>query len=418
MLEERSTQLPETVDEDGDPCEDLSLLVHWIKSSLAEILERRDFDVKALNFSTYGASFVHVDANGAPVAPLYNYLKPLSDSLTAAMYDRYGGKQDFARTTASPTLGNLNSGLQLLMIKSKKPAIFQRIETSLHLPQFASSLITNARYSDLTSIGCHTSLWHFGVGDYHPWVSNEGLIGKLAPIRPSSEVLKARAGEHILYSGIGLHDSSAALIPYLSQLDGEFALLSTGTWSITLNPFNKEPLTDHELEQDCLCYLAYSGKQVKASRLFSGHFHEVQTQRLAEHFNKSQDHFKTAAAQPSLGRSHGKMRDLTKAFEPFDPAGFESYEDAYEYLLEELVARQVKATRLVLGGVKKLFVDGGFSTNTLFMALLSKALPGVKVFAADVAQASALGAALCIHDSWNNTPPAGILKIKEIVTAG
>src|SRR5690606_30337993 len=63
-------------------------------------------------------------------------------------------------------------------------------------------------------------------------------------------------------------------------------LISTGTWCISLNPFNHTPLTKAELEADCLCYIQYQGTPVKASRLFTGYEHEQQVKRIAEHFGQ------------------------------------------------------------------------------------------------------------------------------------
>ena len=95
-----------------------------------------------------------------------------------------------------------------------------------------------------------------------------------------------------LPAGVGLHDSSAALIPYLSHFEEPFILLSTGTWSISLNPFNQTPLTSEELNKDCLCYLDYNSKPVKASRLFAGNKHELEAKRLAEHYHLHPDYYK------------------------------------------------------------------------------------------------------------------------------
>jgi hypothetical protein len=60
----------------------------------------------------------------------------------------------------------------------------------------------------------------------------------------------------------------------------------------SLNPFNDIPLTFEELQYDCLCYMHYQGKPVKASRLFSGYEHEIQTKRIAQHFGAENDFFK------------------------------------------------------------------------------------------------------------------------------
>ncbi len=86
-----------------------------------------------------------------------------------------------------------------------------------------------------------------------------------------------------------MHDSSAALIPYLIAFDDPFVLVSTGTWCISMNPFNHTALTENELKNDCLCYLAYNGAPVKSSRLFAGNEHEQQVIRLAAYFNVNID---------------------------------------------------------------------------------------------------------------------------------
>lgn len=395
IVHEISAHLDETTDEDGDPCEDISKLTSWIRLTFDQVNSLTGFDIKALNFSTYGASFVHLGDDGLPAAPLYNYLKPFPEDLKQQFYSGYGGEESFSMTTASPVLGNLNSGMQLYLLKHRKPGIFKRIRVSLHLPQYVSSLFTSAYCSDLTSIGCHTNLWDFNAKGYHRWVRNEGIEPKLAPIRHADSAFEIKLGSKFLYSGIGLHDSSAALIPYLMHGKEPFVLLSTGTWCISLNPFNDSPLTPEELSQDCLCYLTCDGRPVKASRLFSGHFHEEKCKALSEHFGVAEDAFKTV----------GFIEDIDPGLDPDDLSGFTSFGHAYNAMMRQLVDRQVKSTQLVLQpGIETIFVDGGFGQNRIFMTLLARAYPQAKVYAASVTQASALGAALVIHDDWNTKP--------------
>jgi glycerol kinase len=72
---------------------------------------------------------------------------------------------------------------------------------------------------------------------------------------------------------------------------------------------------------------------------------------------------------------------------------------------------------LVIGGtaVDQVFVDGGFGHNDIFMQLLAAALPQMKIYAASLAQATALGAAMAIHKDWNSRPmPAGLIQVKFI----
>jgi sugar (pentulose or hexulose) kinase len=179
--------------------------------------------------------------------------------------------------TASPALGSLNSGLQVYRIKNKQPEVFAKTKYALHLPQYLSYLLTGKAVTDMTSIGCHTALWDFAQNDYHRWVTEEGIAEKFAPVIPGDEVVSAKFEGKEIKVGTGLHDSSAALIPYLVSFTEPFVLLSTGTWSISLNPFNNTPLTAEELQEDCLCYMDYKSNPIKASRLFAGQQHEDQT---------------------------------------------------------------------------------------------------------------------------------------------
>jgi hypothetical protein len=97
-----------------------------------------------------------------------------------------------------------------------------------------------------------------------------------------------------------LHDSSAALIPYLVNFHEPFILISTGTWCISLNPSNNSPLTKEELKNDCLCYMTYESKPVKASRIFAGYEHEQEVNRIGSYFNKQAGWYKHIEFNPGL----------------------------------------------------------------------------------------------------------------------
>ena len=426
LLHEESTQIDETTDEDGFACEDIDALSKWILDKYNKIFSDERFQVKAINFSAYGASFVHLDADSKPITPLYNYLKPYPEALKKSFYNKYGGESLLAKQTASPVLGNLNSGMQLYRLKYEKPELYNAIKYSLHLPQYLSFLITGVKCTDITSVGCHTNLWNFQKNGYHHWVEQEGLVEKFPALKSHDEAVVIAHNSQTLSSGIGLHDSSAALIPYLASFKEPFVLLSTGTWCISIHPFNHTLLTDYELHQDCLSYLTYEGKPVKASRLFAGYEHEQQVKRLAQHFDKPIDHYKTVSYEPSRIRKASKKGKNTilggetamvksSSFSKKSLEDFATYEEAYHHLIQALILQQVQSTKIVLSGspVKTIFVDGGFGKNPIYMNLLAQAFPGIKVYAATVAQASSLGAALAIHKSWNQKAiPSGIIELK------
>ena len=420
---ERSVQFAETVDEDGFSCDNVDELSAWVQQTVKELLSLTEFTVKAINFSAYGASFVHIGSNGEPVAPLYNYLKPFPPELSEKFYSAYGGEMSLSVVTASPVLGNLNSGMQLYRLKYEKNNLFSKIHFSLHLPQYISYLVTGKPCAEITSIGSHTGLWDFTKNSYHDWVYAEEIDQKFPAIMPSDKAIDIIVQDKKIKAGIGLHDSSSALIPYLTCFSEPFILLSTGTWCISLNPFNNTPLTINELQQDCLCYLEYHGSPVKASRLFAGNEHEQQVKILAAHFNVPIDHYHKVLFSPALLEKINAQNIDTVAetgvnasvFAERNLSDFTSYEKAYHQLIYDIIQQQKVSTSLVLSAkkVSRIFVDGGFAKNPVYMHMLAAAFPTMEVFAASVSQATAIGAALAIHADWNTQPvPGDMVELK------
>lgn len=407
-----SEVLYQTEDEDGYPCEDIDVLKSWMINQINTVLSDPMLNVKAINFSAYGASFVLLDSSGVELIPLYNYLKPIDEKVIQSFYDNFGDEIKLSIETSSPSLGMLNSGLQLYRLKFQKRDKYDLIGTALHLPQYCNYIFTDKPYTELTSLGCHTMLWNFSRNKYHEWVIQGGFDEKFGSIKSAQEVSFIHHSNKSLAIGSGLHDSSAALIPYLKTIFKPFILLSTGTWCIALNPFNDVPLTSYELKHDCLCYLTYEGKPVKASRLFLGHEHEEQVLRLATHFSKDDNYFQTLCFYEAYMEYDGIESDLTylgsqglyrSGFEKRNWYEFKSAEMAYHILIHDLIKMQKKSIRLIQNDIiKEIYVDGGFAKNEVFMHVLARALPDLNVYSSIVSQASALGAAMVIHSQWNS----------------
>src|SRR5438270_7603843 len=340
IVYEENTRLNESKDEDGFPCEDVVALTEWIIDRAAFVSKNEAFEIKAINFTAYGASFVYLDKDLKLVAPLYNYLKPYPEFLQNKFYDTYGGTETFSKLTASPVLGNLNSGMQLYRIKFQQLELYARIKYALHLPQYLSFILTGELKSDITSIGCHTNLWNFQLHKYHEWVFKENINQLLPPIISCNSI--SGYWNKSIPAGAGLHDSSSALIPYLYSFTQPFIVISTGTWCITLNPFNDTLLTSEELKQDCLCYLSYDGKPVKASRLFSGHKHDQQVKKLSEYYKKPYNYYE----QLECNTAYLTDSSTETCFNENDLKRYTDYTEAYHHLMTNIVKEQVYSTNL------------------------------------------------------------------------
>ena len=152
--------------------------------------------------------------------------------------------------------------------------------------------------------------------------------------------------------------------------------------------------------------------------------------RLTAHFKTPADYYKTVEfdnalikkldqintkQQPgtpiSIKQSYFKERDLNN---------FKTYEEAYHQLISEIIIQQKQSTKLILNEThtKRIFVDGGFSNNKVYMSLLAAVFPGMEIFAANIPQASAFGAALAIHEQWNKNPiPNNLINLKHFKTS-
>ena len=427
ILVEEETRFPEIIDDDGFPCDDIEKLETWIDQTLVKYLYHSEYNVVAVNFTTYGATLMYLDQEDERLTPVYNYLKPMPEGIVEPLYDKCGGVFEFSRCTASPALGMLNSGLQALWLKKSKPLVFQKVENILHFPQYLSFRLTGEIASEHTSIGCHTAMWDFDRMRYHDWLRDEGIE---LPVPLSAEkVFDGNIGARNVNTGIGIHDSSASLAPYLRGSKDEFILLSTGTWCISMNPFNHIPLTAEQLEKDCLCYMSINQKPVKSSRVFLGHIHDVNVERLVKHFKVDSDEYKKVKTDETLLKSLMNNSNPGSIFfsggmpvdyidTKTDLSLFANFDQAYHRLMIDLTRLVVSSLYLIIpenDNTRCLYISGGFAKNELFTRLLASSFPNKEVYTSEIDNATSLGAALVLYKQFDlSSMPELDLDLKKV----
>ncbi|MGM0475512.1 MAG: FGGY-family carbohydrate kinase [Bacteroidota bacterium] len=411
ILEEEETVFEETVDDDGFACDDIEKLEQWILEKCDRFMKDPRYSVRGINFTTYGATLAYLDGEGERLTPIYNYLKPMPEGVVEPVYEQYGGEEEFCRRTASPALGMLNSGFQALWLQQTKPGIFEKVRTILHFPQYLSHFLTRQIASEHTSIGCHTAFWDFDHMSYHPWT---GRLGNTLPApEPVTTVHPSVRLQENVPVGIGIHDSSSSLVPYFMKSDEEFVLISTGTWCISMNPFNHSPLTADQLKQDCLAYMSIQQNPVKSSRFFLGHIHDENVKYIAEAFRVPSDAYKNVTPDDELIRKVRQRTEKKRVFfgegippgyidRSVDLSCFAHFEEAYHQFMADLADLTARSIRLILEGSDKtrnLYITGGFSKNPIFVRLMAGHFPDKKVLTSEIANATSLGAALVIWDA-------------------
>lgn len=411
----------EIKDDDGFACDDILRIEEWMFDTIDEIEEY--YNVKALNFSTYGASLVYLDHSGKRLAPLYNYLKPLNEDVLDGFFEKYGGKNEFCRKTASPASGMLNSGFQILWMKKAKPVVFGKVKSILHFPQYLSYLFTRKITADLTSIGCHTGLWDFDIMKYHEWLNDKNIV---LPVPESNDLtFKGNITNKEVNVGIGIHDSSASLVPYLLFSPQKFILMSTGTWCVIMNPFNNELLTDYQLSNDALCYLSVQQKPVKSSRIFLGYIHQVNVKRIADFFGLTPDFYEFVKTDDNILKAliqnekvffkNGMTNDFVD--NAVDLKEYPTAAAAYQQFVVDLTRLAIESLKLVIpenDETKIIYISGGFARSEIFNRLISTLVPGKKVYTTSVNNSSALGAALSVWNKAFQSAPVTDLGLKEI----
>jgi len=405
IVYQEKTSLELIADEDGHPSENLFALTAWILEVFERALGNPAWEISHLNFSTYGASLVHLGLDGEPVTPLYNYTKPYPKELEAQFYEKYGPEDDFGLTTGTSRSGMLNSGLQLYWLKHYKPEVFKNIHISLHLPQYLSYLFTGKMVSEYTSIGCHTGLWDFRKKQYHKWVSAENLSQLLPEVISTHSVYPISYNKKQIEVGIGIHDSSAALLPYLQAINEPFALLATGTWSVAMNPFANGLLSREDQQFNCINYMQPNGEAVKAGRLFLGNEFSLQVGLLAQQFKISESKIRNISFDLNCFEvikknkiSHFKWESLSASCPEQTQWNFDGVEVAYHQLIYELCKLQILHLNHIIGQtqIRNVYLDGGFTANPVFVEILRELLHPLEVKLTDSAQGTALGAAVAI----------------------
>jgi hypothetical protein len=204
------------------------------------------------------------------------------------------------------------------------------------------------------------------------------------------------------------------MAPYIMQSREKFILVSTGTWCINMNPFNYEPLTYEQLENDCLCYMSVSQKPVKSSRLFMGRIHDVNVERLATHFDVAGEYYKKVQLDREL---LSKVSFADKIFfnggipddlvdTRVDLSGFGTFEAAYHQLMADLSGLCKASIDLIIPArddVDSLYVSGGFARSELFVRMLATRYPDKKIFTTDIDNSTALGAAYMVYGEFGSS---------------
>ncbi|MBA4490295.1 FGGY-family carbohydrate kinase [Paracoccus sp. S1E-3] len=388
----------------GPPWPHFDLEGHWdfFLHHLVDFHARHGID--AISITTHGASCVLLDRAGQLAAPMLDYEYPGPDAL-AAEYDAL--RPDFARTGSPRLPMGLNVGAQLHWMLKTLPGLDERLDRVLTYPQYWGLRLTGQIASDVTSLGCHTDLWDPWQGQFSNLVAKLGLQGRIAPPHRPGEVLGRLLPEIARVTGlppdtpvtVGIHDSNASLYPYMLGRPAPFAVVSTGTWVVSMAVGGDAVTLDPA--RDLLVNVNALGQPVPSARFMGGREYEVI--RAGSTAAPSEADRRAVLEGgvmllPAVERESGPFPDHA-----FRWQGAPQSDGMRMAALSWYLALMTDTCLGLIGARGPTIIEGPFARNPDYCAMLAALRPeGVEVAAS--ATGTSVGAALLVLD--RAAPPA------------
>jgi sugar (pentulose or hexulose) kinase len=420
----------------GNPLEahDLEGMEEWFIAGLRSFAAK--YPVKALAVTTHGATFVCAGKDGKPALPSVLYTHEPGEDFHRRFYERFGKPEDLQARTGTPYFkAMINPAKGLLFAQEQFPESFKNIVSVLPYPQYWGFRFTGKTGTEGTFMGNHTYLWD-QINNRLSSVARDLGVASLIPdkLYKSWDVLGTVTEEFAGKTGLpgdvivtmGIHDSNSALLPHFAK-KGEkgFILTSTGTWCVIMNPVEKYGFTSGELGKVVLFNISAFGTPIKTAIFLGGLEFETWSKLIMKHHQRADFpgwnealyrsilKEKRIFLMPELTRGSGQFPDSRARIVEngkeyfFDdinsavsggnplPSCFSDYETAFAVLRVSLVMQTITALeRTGLENGHEVFTEGGFRRDESYNRLLSSALPGNKVCLTDIAEATALGAAM------------------------
>ncbi len=343
---------------------------------------------------SHGAAAAVVQ-HGRLLLPPLDYEHPIP----LPLHREYDADREPFALTGSPALPDgLNLGAQLHFLQTLFPELLSGEATILPWAQYWSWLLSGRAASEVTSLGCHTDLWHPLAAGYSRMATWRGWAQRFAPLARAEEVLGVISPVWARRTGLpsdvevhcGLHDSNAALVA--ARAFPEFAgrdmtVLSTGTWFVALRtPSGKKFTRIAALPEsrDCLVNVDAFGQPIPSARFMGGREIEILLGAEASADPRSDSPAMLAAIEGALaadamilptyapgtgpyGGRHGRWWSMPDDL-PRKRAAVFLY-----------AALMVDASLDLIGAVDCLLVEGRFARCDVFVHALATLRPDMSV---------------------------------------
>ncbi len=343
--------------------------------------------------SSHGACIVAARADGEPSVPIMDYMSDPPPDVVAAYAD---AAPSYAETYSPQLPVALLHAMQLFWQQRILPEEFAQTAHILPLMQYVPWRLGGRPVIEMSSMGCQSHLLDLNTLSPSSLAISQGWDRKFAPranawdvigtLKPEWRGANFRGRGDIL---AGVHDSNANYLRYLAGGIGDFTLLSTGTWIIAFDA--KSNVADLDHRRDIVANVDVRGNVVACARFFGGKEFEIvsagQTgQTMAQVVSLIA---RNVLALPSFTDSGGPMPGTA-----LQGRIIGNVADSERASLASLYcALMVSESLDALQSSASIIVDGPFSQNTVFLAVLAALRPREKILASNLKDGTAAGAA-------------------------
>ncbi|UVO54367.1 FGGY-family carbohydrate kinase [Sphingomonas sp. SUN039] len=403
---DRVTRPNEPVAGPGYAALDTAGVERWLEAALAGFAAH---PVEAIIPVTHGAAFAVVSDDTLAFPPL-DYEQSLPE---AAAYD-YAGQRDAFADTGSPALpAGLNLGAQLHWLEELHGDAFAGA-TLMPYAQYWAWWLSGVAVREVTTLGCHSDLWHPQANDWSMLAKRRGWAAQFAPVAKAGDAIGTVRPDLASRTGLssqvrvhaGLHDSNAALLAargFAEIADHEATVLSTGTWFVAMRLTGDATVLPEG--RDCLVNVDPDARPVPSARWMGGREIETLIELDTRRVDIVPDQPALIAAVPDvLAADAMVLPTLAPGCGPFPQTGGGWHNRPDDWFARRaaacLYAALVTATSLDLIGTReRLLVEGRFADAQVFVRALASLRPDLVVYTANAHNDVSFGALRLIDPS-------------------
>ena len=211
-----------------------------IREGLREAFRRYGEQIVSIGFDTWGVDYALLDKNGDLISNPYHYRDSRTDGMMEEFFNLIP-KQDVYEETGIQFM-QLNTIFQLLAHSRRSPETAAAAAHFLTVPDLLNYWLTGVmknEFSEATTTQLYNPVekkWSeklIKAAGFDPAIFGEvvlpgTVIGKLLP----EEVRSLGAPENVVVTAVACHDTASAVAAVPAVGGGNYAYLSSGTWSL------------------------------------------------------------------------------------------------------------------------------------------------------------------------------------------